>query len=196
MEKKETIQSLLEAVLFAYGEPLSLKQLVAVLGIGQSELMELLDDFRKRLDKDSSRGLCLLIHDEKVQLGTKPEHFQAVDRLMKKDFQQELTPANLEVLTIVLYRGPISRAEIDYIRGVNSSFILRSLLMRGLIERIPDTRGHHLFLYQPSFALLRFLGITSTEELPDYEQLNKKYEEILLSDKSSEEIDQQEKDYE
>jgi segregation and condensation protein B len=77
--------------------------------------------------------------------------------------------AGLETLSIVLYLGPVSRSEIDYIRGVNSNFILRNLLMRGLVERIEHETDKRSLKYRPTFELLSFLGIGSVEELPEYE---------------------------
>ncbi len=71
-------------------------------------------------------------------------------------------------MTIVLYRGPIARSQIDYIRGVNSTFTLRNLLIRGLIERIPNPKDSRGFLYRPTFDLMNHLGITRIENLPEY----------------------------
>ena len=74
---------------------------------------------------------------------------------------------------MVLYKNGANRAEIDYIRGVNSSFTLRSLLVRGLVERITDPRDLRRYFYRPSFELLSFLGVKSVEELPEYAEVHK-----------------------
>ena len=79
----------------------------------------------------------------------------------------------METLSIILYQGPISRSDIDYIRGVNSQFILRNLLIRGLIERIDNPNDARSFLYKVSINLLANLGINKIEELPEYEQVKK-----------------------
>jgi segregation and condensation protein B len=84
--------------------------------------------------------------------------------------KEDLSPASLETLAIVAYKGPINRIEIDNIRGVNSSFILRSLLIRGLIDRQIDAHRANAYSYKPSFDLIRKLGIDSLEQLPDYEK--------------------------
>ena len=178
---KESLKSAIEALLFAYGEPVSAKKLAELTDTKIEQVFEVLGELDTELRQTSNRGLMLLNNNESYQLATKPENSIFVEKLVKQDFQEELSPASLEVLTIVLYRGSLSRSEIDYIRGVNSSFTVRSLMLRGLIERLPDTVGHHLFLYSPSFALLQFLGVAAVKDLPDYAVLNKKYEEILAA---------------
>ena len=76
--------------------------------------------------------------------------------------------AGLETISIILYKAPVPKSEIDFIRGVNSQFILRNLLIRGLVERIPSSSGRG-GAYRPTLDLLRYLGVTKVEELPDYE---------------------------
>jgi len=79
----------------------------------------------------------------------------------------------LEVLSIVAYRGPISRMDVEAIRGVNCSFTLRSLLMRGLLERIDNPADNRSYLYKISFDFLKKMGVESVEKLPDFENLSK-----------------------
>ncbi|OGM90620.1 hypothetical protein A3A20_00685 [Candidatus Wolfebacteria bacterium RIFCSPLOWO2_01_FULL_45_19] len=88
--------------------------------------------------------------------------------MVEEEFQEDLTAAATETLSVVAYAGPISRAQIEYIRGVNSSFILRSLMMRGLIERNSDPKRQNVYLYTASFELLKKLGLDSAAKLPDY----------------------------
>jgi len=93
-----------------------------------------------------------------------------MEEFIKDEFREDLTPASLETLSLISYLGPVSRAQIDYYRGVNSSFILRSLLMRGLVERYNDPQRANVYLYQASFDLLKYLGISRVEDLPEYEK--------------------------
>src|SRR5690606_35907752 len=88
----------------------------------------------REVRKDS--GIVVVFDGEEVALGTHPEASALVEKLQKEEFSRDLGRAGLETLAIVLYKGPISRREIDHIRGVNSGFILRSLMVRGLIERV------------------------------------------------------------
>ena len=94
-----------------------------------------------------------------------------------------LKKASLETLSIILYKNTASRAEIDYIRGVNSSFILRNLLVRGLIE-IEAKRGEDRnYVYKPSLNLLEHLGVKSLEELPDFASVSAKLKDFLNAEK-------------
>ncbi|MGC9046524.1 MAG: SMC-Scp complex subunit ScpB [Minisyncoccia bacterium] len=161
----------LESILFAYGEPLSKSYLSKKLNISEENLTILLNDYIEQLN-NSNRGLTILLIDDTIQLVTKPEYKDYIDSIVKDEFKEELSPAALETLTIIAYLGPIHRSLIDQIRGVNSSFILRNLLIRGLIER--KSKGHS-FIYELSSNSLRHLGIQNKQELPDYE----KYKNIV-----------------
>jgi len=179
-EEKNSKLALLEAILFAYGAPIALEKLALALEAHEDEVKELVEELASRLENER-RGLRLLQIGDHFQLGTAPEASQFIEKLFKKDFKEDLTPAALETLAIVAYRGPISRAEIDYIRGVNSSFILRSLLVRGLLSREPDKERPHLWRYFPSFEFLKLLGVTKPSELPEFASLSKKLEELTAA---------------
>ena len=165
----------LEALLFHYGEPIAVKKIVKLLGIKEVECKELLDGLEQRLKRDPDRGLMLLRQEARVQLATKPEFKNINENLIREEFREELSPASLETLSIIAYAGPIPRLMIDYVRGVNSSFTLRSLLMRGLVEREPDPKRKNAYEYRISFDFLKHIGLSKREELPEYE----KYKDIL-----------------
>jgi segregation and condensation protein B len=93
--------------------------------------------------------------------------------LTKEELTRDLGKAGLETLSIILYQGPISRANIDYIRGVNSQFIVRNLLIRGLIDRVENPKDARSYIYKTTIDLLSHLGISKIEELPEYEQVRK-----------------------
>ena len=94
---------------------------------------------------------------------------------MKETLNENLTPAALETLALVSYVGPVSRSEIEYIRGVNTAFTLRNLLIKGLVQRSSDPKRGNVYLYKPSLDLLKFLGLPKIEDLPDYE----KFKELI-----------------
>ncbi|TSC60524.1 MAG: segregation and condensation protein B [Parcubacteria group bacterium LiPW_15] len=169
MENPEKNLAALEALLFVHGEPMSVKKIAEVLKLKDEEAEMLAAEFEKRL-LEESRGLSLVTLGDRVQLTTKPELNSALEDFVKAELSEELTPASLEVLSLVSYLGPISRSKLEYIRGVNSSFILRSLLIRGLVERSIGSEHSLAYLYQPTFALLEHLGIKSVKDLPDYEK--------------------------
>ncbi len=158
----------IEAVLFLTGEPMSLKKLSVLLDSSKEEVLEAI----KMLDdKLKHRGLCLVYKDEEIMLGTKPELSSLLERFRKEDLNKELSKASFETLSIILYKRGATRSEIDYVRGVNSSFILRNLLIRGLIEKITHPRDTRKYFYKPTFELLNYLGVSFIEELPEYAEI-------------------------
>ena len=167
MQDLEKKLASLEALLFIHGEPLSRKKIEAVLKWNKEECDLVVQEMKKRLEEES-RGCMLFSDGEKIQLATKPEWNSILEGFVKEELTEDLTPASTEALAIISYLGPISRVKIEYLRGVNSSVILRSLMMRGLIERLSDPDHPSGFLYSATFDLMKHLGIQKREDLPDY----------------------------
>jgi segregation and condensation protein B len=159
----------IEAILFFKGEPVSRKKLAEILNAGQTEINEGIEKLKENLRE---RGVVLVEKDNEVMLGTAQELSDLIENLQKDELNKELSKASLETLSIVLYKNEASRAEIDYIRGVNSSFTLRALSVRGLIEKTTDPTDSRRYIYKPSFELLSFMGIKSVQELPDWGEVN------------------------
>ena len=162
----------LEALLFLHGEPLTYKKIAAVLAIEESACAPLVSALQEKLQADD-RGLHLVVDKEKVQLATKPAFGALLEAFVKQELTEELSAASLEALAIVAYLGPISRARIEYLRGVNSIIILRSLMLRGLVERFPDPEHPNGFVYAVTFDFLKHLGFDATKALPDYAKFQK-----------------------
>lgn len=160
----------IEACLFVATKPLAIKELVKATGAIETEVLTAVDEL-VRLRNVEDSGVHVLMLDGTVQLVTNPACTEVVARLAKDEAAPELTRPSLEALTIIAYRGPVTKPEIEAIRGVNCSLILRNLLMRGLIEERDDA-----LRFQPVYTLstdtLRFLGLHSKSELPDYETLH------------------------
>jgi segregation and condensation protein B len=163
-----SLNAQIESILFWKGEPLSLKKLSQTLNKSVEEISAGLTQLEESLQQ---RGLALQRNADEVALATHPEMSKLFESLVKEELNKDLGKAGLETLSIVLYKGPIKRSEIDYIRGVNSQFILRNLLIRGLVERISDPKDERSFLYKPTFELFSYLGITKIEDLPEYEKV-------------------------
>lgn len=153
------------AFLFVEGGTLSRTKLAQLVGCGAGELAPVIALATEKL---AATGLTLVETPTHVALATAPDTAPAVRDVLMKELGRDIGDAGLEVLSIVLYRGPSSRAQIDYIRGVNTSSTIRTLLSRGLIERAgnPDDGREHL--YRPTPELLAHLGVTRVEDLPDY----------------------------
>ncbi|MEK9168497.1 MAG: SMC-Scp complex subunit ScpB [Patescibacteria group bacterium] len=167
--KDTRITAAIEALLFVYGEPMEIKRIADILKVEENAIDEALKELESGYLAEN-RGLRLVFNSRQVQLATKPDFTDLLEDFIKEEFKENLTPASLETLSLVAYLGPLSRVQIDYHRGVNSSFILRNLLIRGLIERFPDPQKSNVYLYQSSFDLLKYLGISKIEELPEYEK--------------------------
>ena len=159
----------LEALLFIYGEPMDFKKISKTLKVSEEEAAATAKELAENL-KPEDRGLFIVFDGNKVQLTTKPDFSALLETVIKEELHESLTPAALETLSIVTYAGPMTRAELEYIRGVNSSFTMRNLLIRGLIERYPDPKRTNVFIYKPSFDLLKHIGISKVEDLPEYEK--------------------------
>lgn len=163
----------IEAVLFWKAEPVSVKKIASILEKSEEEIRVGITSLRTSL---TGRGLTLIELEDEVSLGTSKELSGLIEKLTKEELMKDLGKAGLETLSIILYQGPISRAEIDYIRGVNSQFILRNMLIRGLVEKVENPSDRRSFLYKPTMELLAHLGLSSISTLPDYEIVRKNIE--------------------
>lgn len=169
------LEQKIEAILFYKNEPLEIKKLSQLLEEKESEVREALQNLSKSLE---NRGICLVMTENEVGLATAPEISGFIEQIAKDEMSREIGKAGLETLAIILYNGPLSRREIDYVRGVNSTFILRNLCIRGLVEREPDPKDQRIFRYKGSLSLLSHLGIKTIKELPEFEEF-KKINELL-----------------
>lgn len=159
----------IEALLFIYGEPIKIKKLAEFLDASEENTASALKDFAEKL-LSGERGLNLLIGNGETQLVTKPDLAKIVANAIRQELDSDLTPAALEALSVIAYLGPCGRAEVDYIRGVNSAFILQSLAIRGLISKKSNPNRSNGYLYQITFDFLKHIGINSPEELVDYQK--------------------------
>lgn len=181
-----TIDQKIEALLFFKGEPVSLKNLCVLLEATEDEVRTGIEQLGHALE---SRGLTLITHNESFELRTRKEAAHILEALRKDELTQSLGKAGAETLAIVLYNGPLARSSIDYIRGVNSTFILRNLLVRGLVERVPNPLDSRSYLYQPTVELLAHLGVSSVEMLPEYKHVQKELAAFMSTeDEASSEI--------
>ncbi|RMD50535.1 SMC-Scp complex subunit ScpB [Candidatus Parcubacteria bacterium] len=169
----------LEAILFLLAKPLKYSKLAKDLNIKVAQVKELVNELAREKNNSHS-GIHIFQTDDEVSLVTNPELNDFLSSFVKAEKTGNLTPPQLETLTVIAYRGPITKAEIEQIRGVNCSIILRNLLMRGLIEEKEDDQKI-MPVYTLSSLMLRELGIHNVSELPDYNALHKnaKIEQML-----------------
>lgn len=168
--------SKLESILFIANRPLSVKRLMEICDATKEEIEAALAEITEGY-REGNRGLRLVRSGNDVQMSSAPENAELMQEFLRDETTGELTKPSLEALTIIAYRGPLTKPELEQVRGVNCSMILRNLLMRGLIE----IEGDPLDLtakYRVTIDFIRFLGVDSVEELPDYEKL-RSHENIL-----------------
>lgn len=160
MKPKLDVQ--LEGILFYKAAPQKRTALLKLLDCTDVELKAAVETLKDRLGGGATR---LLETEKELQLVTAPELDQMIEEMRKDDLKRDIGKAGAETLAIILYKGPITRVEIDRIRGVNSAFILRNLMMRGLVERTSSGRTHS---FDCTPALLAHLGVTERSALPDH----------------------------
>ncbi len=179
-----SLEAKIEALLAISPRPLSVKKLAELTDAKKEEVREAIASLAERLSRSGSGVTVVRVADE-VRMGTSPELMPVVDAFVKDETTGELTRPQLETLTVIAYRGPVTKAEIDQIRGVNCTLILRNLLLRGLIDEFSEQGTVH---YRVSMEFMRFLGARSVNDLPDYETLrrDKRIEDILEAAKRQE----------
>lgn len=178
------LSSKIEGLLFYKGEEISIKKLAELLQASEEEIEEGLTKLEQSL---AGRGLVLVRKDDSVVLGITGELGSLIQSIRKDEITKELSKASLETLSIILYKNGVTRSEIDYIRGVNSSFILRNLLVRGLVEKILDTKDSRRVLYRPTFDTLSYMGLTTIDQLPNYTEVKKQLESVINQAQSTDE---------
>jgi len=163
----------IEALLFFKGEPVTLGFLAKTLAVSEDKVITGLSELEQTL---STRGIILMQNGGEYMLATAPQMSVTIEKILKDEISKELGKAGLETLAIVLYRGPVLRSEINYLRGVNSNYILRALLVRGLIEKVDQ--GGRSTAYRPTFELLSYMGVSNVGDLPGYEETAKAVDEF------------------
>ena len=167
----EEIESALESILFVYGDAISEEKIVQVLECDEEIYKKALESLEKKYKRLSS-GLSLIKKNGTLTLVSRKENATYIQKFLKKDITAPLSRALLEVLSIVAYRSPVTRQDIDAIRGVNSAGALRNLSMRGLLEREGEEDGGRSYVYKPSLLFFQVLGISDITELPRFEELS------------------------
>lgn len=164
--RKPAIKSAIESLLFVSGEPLSLRDLHNNLEISikviESVIKEMIDDY-----EEEDRGIKLISINGEYQLVSKPQNSDSVQKLLKKNKRQSLSQASLESLAIVAYKQPITRIDIDEIRGVKSESALQRLIERELIKDIGrlEVPGRPI-IFGTTEEFLRQFGLKALDELP------------------------------
>lgn len=172
---KNELTQKIEAILFYLAEPVEVSFLAKTLEVSKKEIESALDNLEESL---KNRGMRLVVHDDEVTLVTAPEFSEIIEKIVREERERDLGRAGIETLAIVAYKGPVSKKEIEYIRGVNSQWALRSLLLRGLIERQTSGSDERVGLYGITSDALRHLGLGKITDLPEYTEVKKQLEVV------------------
>lgn len=182
MHEFSKTDNIVEAILFWKGEPLTVKELAKITKVPEKEVEESLKRLRSSL---TDRGIVLQELSGEYSLGTSTEASQLIEEVTKEELSKDLGKASLETLSIILYKGAVRRSDIDHVRGVNSTFILRNLLIRGLITKKPSPTDSRTSIYEPSIELLSYLGVDSLDKLPNFEIVKTELENFHLGTDST-----------
>lgn len=163
-------KTIIESLLLVSDRPLSIDTISKKVNLSKKETNALIIELQEKFNTIES-GIHIIESWGKVQFSTNPECEEIVKDFVKEEINSNLSDASLETLTIIAYRGPITKSEIEAIRGVNCSVILKNLMIKGLIEselnkeKMSDE-------YNITVDFLKYLGINNAKELPNYEKLN------------------------
>jgi segregation and condensation protein B len=161
------LEAAVEAILFVAGESITAPQIASAVDQPVSMVKAALASLG---EKYKTGGLALQFNRGKVQLTSSPNHAEVIERFLGLDSSAKLSRAAIEALTIISYRQPVTRPQVDAIRGVNSDGVIRTLLNKGLIEEVGRAEGPgRPVLYATTLEFLQHFGLTSIEELPPFE---------------------------
>jgi segregation and condensation protein B len=159
----------IESVLFVAEKPVSIKELAGITGFMVSDLQTALKELEIEYNE---RGIRLIRKGEYFSLVSAPECADCVSKYLNEELRHDLSPAALETLAIITYKQPITRMEVEEIRGVNSDQTLRNLLIRGLVDEVgrKETIGRPI-LYGTTMEFIQYFGLTSEENIPKIDDL-------------------------
>ncbi len=182
----ENLAQKIEALLFALGEPLSREELMKIFDADTAALNAALALLTAGA-REQTRGIIAIDDGKVIELRAAPAAAGIIERVRKEEYSRDIGRAGLEALAAILYQGALTRAQIDFIRGVNSSQTLRTLAMRGLVRKIPNPKDERSFLYEPTTELLAELGVSKLSELPDFENIREKLRKLEEANAAQEE---------
>jgi segregation and condensation protein B len=175
------LDSRIESILFVAEDPVKISEIARVTGARKEEILDSAEKLQQTYNERTA-GINVIIQDEKLQLVSNPDNSDVVENFTDQQVTSNLTDSQLEALSIIAYRSPITKPELEEIRGVNCTRILRNLKKRGLVNE-EEKEERLVPVFKLSFEAMRHLGIESTKDLPDYNQLSShKNIEKLLED--------------
>ena len=175
MEKEKKIKSIIESVLLVAEKPVDIKELAVIcnahVSIMQKATMELIEEYK-------DRGIKLIRKGDLYHIVSAPENAEYIAKYLNEELRHDLSRAALETLAIITYKQPITRMEIEDVRGVNSDYVVRNLMIRGLIgeQGRKDAVGKPI-LYGTTMEFLQFFGLENEDQLPSVDNITAPKEE-------------------
>ncbi len=184
VSKIDTYKSIIESLLFVTGEPLSIREIGTIIRCNERETLEIVKEMEKDY-KNRSRGIKLISSNKMLQLVTKPNNSEYVQRLLKTNVRQSLSQAALETLSIIAYKQPITRVAIDEIRGVKSDRAIYTLLEKSIIKECGrlEVPGRPI-LYSTTEEFIKYFGLDSMDSIPSLEDILNNFGETSKNLKS------------
>lgn len=166
----QNLKSQLESLFFIATRPLTIKEIAKLTGEKLEIVETAVEELRTYYQKEN-KGIQIIKHNSQFQMVSSSKNSDLIQSFIQDETSGELTRPSLETLTIIAYREPVSKLDLDRIRGVNCSLILRNLLVRGLVKAEKNKAQEETF-YSVTLDFLRFLGVNDITELPDYDKLS------------------------
>lgn len=161
------LKSVMESLLFAWGEPLNVNEISRILNVPIQNISQILKEMSEQFVNDKDRGLFIQKFGNSYQITTKKENFEYIQSLLQTTVNKSLSTAAMETLSIIAYKQPVTKVEIELIRGVKCSNVVKGLIDKGLIKEVGklDKPGRPS-IYATTDEFLRHFGLNSIEELP------------------------------
>lgn len=181
---KNKLKGIVEGLLFTWGDPLHVNEIKKIIGLNKKETEEIIYDLIDDYNYEN-RGLRVVKLGDEYQIGTKPEYYDWIKKLRKQTKNKKLSNAALETLSIIAYKQPVIKSEIEFIRGVKSDKAISTLMEHNLIEEQGrlDKTGRPI-LYGTTSKFLRVFSLESLEDLPELKDIDReKIEREVLESK-------------
>ena len=183
MVNSETLASIIESIVFVSGNAITIKDIAEKLQVEEKEILKCVKELQEKYSGDN--GIHLLMFNKKIQFCSNPKYANEVSSVLNPIKERELSRSMLEVAAIIAYKQPVTRIDLEDIRGVNSEYVVQKLLELNMIEPVgrKDAVGKPV-LFGTTDEFLKRFQISSLDELPDYEELLTKIQLIHGNDKA------------
>lgn len=174
----KTVEAIIEGVLFAAGDAVKIEKLSDIAEVDTGTLVSIVNNISDRYETEKS-GIMIIRLEDSFQMCTRPEYNEYISRLKEPKKSQSLSNAAIEVLSVIAYRQPVTRSQIENIRGVSSDSLVSRLVERGLVKEVGrlDAPGRPI-LFSTTEEFLRCFNLSSLTELPDYSVIRESNENV------------------